>query len=68
MIMTTATELAMTTLGTWQHRELGYRLTACYFDADGVLIDNSAGESFVLSVREWLSRWDSLRDSGWTRA
>lgn len=32
-----------------------------------VLLSNSAGDIWTVSEREWLERWDALRDGGWTR-
>ena len=53
------------TLGTWTLA--GQRITAAYYDVDAVRLSNSLGQSDVVSVREWLDRYDGLRDDGWTR-
>jgi hypothetical protein len=54
------------TLGIW--KRWVNRLTAMYHDETSVRIRNSAGHDFVVTVAEWLDRYDGLRDAGWIRA
>lgn len=60
------TEFETSTLGTWRRGD--DTLTAMYFDVDAIRIVNSKGDDFVVSVREWMSRYDGIRDAGFTRA
>lgn len=55
-----------TTLGTWTKGT--DRITAAYFDVDAIRLSNSAGETWTVTEREWLDRYDGLRDSGWHKA
>jgi len=54
------------TLGTWTNGT--QTLTASYLEPGYVRLDNSYGESWVVTDAEWLARWDDLRDLGFRRA
>jgi hypothetical protein len=68
MTMTNAKhdDFSASTLGTWKRGT--DKLTAMYHDEMSVRIRNSVGHDFVVTVPEWLDRYDGLRDSGWLRA
>jgi hypothetical protein len=59
------TSFEASTLGTWTLNS--QRVTVAYYDTDEVLLSNSLGQSGVITAREWMDRYDGLRDAGWTR-
>jgi hypothetical protein len=59
------TNFEKSTLGTWTLD--GQLLTAQQDEVGDVLLTNSLGQSGVITAREWMDRYDWLRDAGWTR-
>jgi hypothetical protein len=57
-------DFTKSTLGTWAKGPA--KITASYFDDISVRIDTN-GKSRVLSIHEWQSMYDDLRDAGYTR-
>jgi hypothetical protein len=54
---------AESTFGVWKlHRDT---LIVSYLDDQHVQMSNSKGEIFSITTRDWLERWDSIRDAGW---
>lgn len=63
-------QTAASSFGTWALKVSDLyteRLTAGYVDDETVQLCNSLGQSFKVSTREWLERWDGMRDTGWLR-
>lgn len=54
---------ASETFGVWKlHLDT---LIVSYLDDQHVRMSNSKGEVFSITTREWLERWDAIRDAGW---
>jgi hypothetical protein len=54
---------ASSTFGVWKfHRDT---LIASFINDQTVRLSNDKGEIFNVTTREWLERWDAIRDAGW---
>jgi len=51
------------TFGVWKLNQ--NTLIVSYLDGQNVRMSNSKGEIFSIPTREWLDRWDFIRDVGW---